>query len=280
MQRLLADVLDHFRNLLVVALGSDGGELLDLPETELALVKAQAQRIDADAVLRMIDALAGAEGRLRYALSKRILFEIALIKAIKARQTTGIDGVLKQLNELKNRVGGLPSGSSQPESRGATAPAKPPAVHENPANHGATAAPSTSVEDAWHYAVEHLGKVTPLAKTYLIGARPLGLKGNVFTIGFEPQFAEHREFVDTARNRELLQTKLKEKLRTDISLKFEVAESTVVAMPQPTKATEASAPSPAKSAEPAKKNPEEFKNDPLIKKALEIFKGTVVEVRK
>jgi DNA polymerase-3 subunit gamma/tau len=280
LQRLLADVLDHFRNLLVVALGGDGGELLDLPETELALVKAQAQRIDADAVLRMIDALAGAEGRLRYALSKRILFEIALIKAIKARQTTGIDGVLKQLNELKNHFSGLPSGSSQPESRGATAPAKPSAVHEKPATHGMTAAPSASVEDAWHYAVEHLGKVTPLAKTYLIGARPLGLKGNVFTIGFDPQFAEHREFVDTARNRELLQAKLKEKLRTEVSLKFEVAEVPTAVVPRPARMTEASAPPPAKNPEDEKKNPEEFKNDPLIKKALEIFKGTVVEVRK
>jgi hypothetical protein len=27
-------------------------------------------------------------------------------------------------------------------------------------------------------------------------------------------------------------------------------------------------------------SPEEFKNDPLIKQALEIFKGTIVEVRK
>jgi len=122
--------------------------------------------------------------------------------------------------------------------------------------------------------------VTPLAKTYLIGARPLGLKGNVFTIGFEPQFAEHREFLDNARNRELLQAKLKEKLRTEVSLKFEVAEVAAPAALRPAKAMETSAPSHAQSAESAKKNPEEFKNDPLIKKALEIFKGTVVEVRK
>jgi len=33
-------------------------------------------------------------------------------------------------------------------------------------------------------------------------------------------------------------------------------------------------------AEPAKMSVDDFKNDPLIKKALEIFKGTIVEVRK
>ena len=278
LQRLLADVLDHFRNLLVVALGGDAGELLDLPETELALIKAQAQRIDADAVLRMIDALAAAEGRLRYALSKRILFEIALIKAIKARETTGIDGVLKRLNELKNQVGGSSSASAQPESRVATA--NPVPVHEKPANPSVAAPSAASVEDAWLYAAEHLGKATPLTKTYLVGARPLGIKNGVFVVGFDPEFAAQCEFINTARNRELLQTKLKEKLRMDVSLKFEVTEAATAAVPRPAKAAESAGPSPTRSAEPAKRNPDDFKNDPLIKKALEIFKGTVVEVRK
>ncbi len=279
LQRLLADVLDHFRNLLVVTLGGDGAGLLDLPETELALVKAQAQRIDADAVLRVIDALAAAEGRLRYALSKRILFEIALIKASKARQTVGIDGVLKKLNELKNQLGGAtpaPSAPTQTEPRAAAA-AKPSAVLEkSAADAGATA----SIEEAWRYAVEHLGKVTPLAKTYLIGTRALGMKGGVFTVGFDPEFADRREFVDTTRNRELLQAKLKEKLHADVSVKFEVAETSAPAAPRTVKAVKPMAAPAAKAVEAVKASPDDFKNDPLIKKALEIFRGTVVEVRK
>ncbi len=101
LQRLVADLLDHFRNLLVVTLGEEGITSLQLPDTELGLLKAQAKRTDSDAVLRIIDALAAAEGRLRYALSKRVFFEIALVKAVKARDMTGIDGVLKKLNELK-----------------------------------------------------------------------------------------------------------------------------------------------------------------------------------
>jgi len=278
LQRLLADVLDHFRNLLVVTLGGDGAELLDLPETELALVKAQAGRIDADAVLRMIDALAAAEGRLRYALSKRILFEIALIKAIKARQALGLDGVLKKLNELKNQIGGgapAAPGPAQAESRPAAKTAAP--REKSPADSGTSAA---SIDEAWHYAVEHLGKVTPLAKTYLIGTRALGMKAGVFTVGFDPEFADRREFVDTARNRDLLQARLKEKLHADVSLKFEVTEAAAPAVTRPVKASETKAAPAARSAGEAPGSPDDFKNDPLIKKALEIFKGTVVEVRK
>ena len=279
LQRLLADLLDHFRNLLVRALaskdsgqGGDVAALLELSDTELELLKSQAQRIDSDAVLRMIDALAAAEGRLRYALSKRIFFEIALVKAIKAREMTGIDGVLKKLNELK--AGGVVAAVP------AAPPHSPARARPVPAAETAASTASSSLVEAWDYAVEHLGKVTPLAKTYLVGARPLRLEGNVAVIGFDSEFAERRDFVDTARNRELLQGKLKEKLRMDVAIKFEVVESVASPAPKPVRPLESNPAAAATPSASVKKAPEDFKNDPLIKKALEIFKGTVVEVRK
>jgi DNA polymerase-3 subunit gamma/tau len=127
--------------------------------------------------------------------------------------------------------------------------------------------------------VEHLGKVTPLAKTYLIGTRPLGLRDNVLVVGFDSEFADRREFVDTVRNRELLQAKLKEALRMDVSLRFEIAEGTAPPS-KPPEVPPGKSPAAAKAPSPVKKTLDDFKDDPLIKKALEIFKGTIVEVRK
>src|SRR5579862_8280947 len=51
LQRLVADLLDHFRNLLVVTLGEEGVASLQLPDTEIELLKSQAKRTDADAAL-------------------------------------------------------------------------------------------------------------------------------------------------------------------------------------------------------------------------------------
>ena len=273
LQRLMADLLDHFRNLLVVTLGEDGVQSLQLPESEIDLLRAQAKRVDADAVLRIIDALSAAEGRLRYALSKRVFLEIALVKAVKARELVGIDGVLKKLNELKGQVViGASAVSlpvvSEPKANKPAAPA--------PQRHSGEAAPAdspVSIEEAWTYAVEHLGKIVPLARSYLVGTRPLGMQGNVLVVGFDQEFAERKEFADRPRNIEVLQAKLKEKLRMDVALKFEVVKS---ATPTPARTPSA----PVKGTEPVKKSLDEFKNDPLIKKALEIFKGTIVEVRK
>jgi hypothetical protein len=63
--------------------------------------------------------------------------------------------------------------------------------------------------------------------------------------------------------------------------------SETVAAPAPTTPASSApaAPSPSKPAasapvpKPVQLDPAEFKNDPLIKKALEIFKGTIVDVR-
>jgi DNA polymerase III subunit gamma/tau len=283
LQRLAADLLDHFRNLLVVTLGEEGLASLQLPDTEIELLKAQAERADSDAVLRIIDALAAAEGRLRYALSKRVFFEIALVKAIKARDMVGIDGLLKKLNELK-AGGGIVA--AVPVAQPPTAQVRPaPAAGTRSTDSGQAAATTTSVslEDAWATAVEHLGKVVPMAKAYLMGTQPLGLKGNVLTIGFDPEFSDRKELADRPRNIEVLQAKLKEKLRMDVAVKFQAAEPVAARSHAP---TPAHAPEQTKSVvatkpvEPGKKSLDEFKNDPLIKKALEIFKGTIVEVRK
>jgi hypothetical protein len=105
--------------------------------------------------------------------------------------------------------------------------------------------------------------------------------------------------VDNARNHALLHTKLAELGHHNAQIKFikaerptgRVAAPTPVAAPVPASAAVTSKRSevgtPAPTIQPTIKeksasvpfNKDDFKNDPLIQKALEIFKGTIVEVR-
>jgi DNA polymerase-3 subunit gamma/tau len=122
----------------------------------------------------------------------------------------------------------------------------------------------------------------------------------VLTIGFDPEFADHLELVNNQKTHAILQTKLKELGQPDTQIKFVQAERpdsfarveasappapptsptlpTSPPLPQPASSA-AAAPLARKKVEPAALNAEDFKNDPLIKKALEIFKGQIVEVR-
>ena len=106
--------------------------------------------------------------------------------------------------------------------------------------------------------------------------------------------------MDNARNHTLIQTKLAELGHANTQIKFIKAEAPIgqaakTAAPVPVAGVPPKAASPAPAApkpgeggapvsgreKPASVafNKDDFKNDPLIQKALEIFKGQIVEVR-
>jgi hypothetical protein len=128
-----------------------------------------------------------------------------------------------------------------------------------------------------------------------VDANPVSFVKNVLVIGFDPEFEDHLGLVDNARNHTLLQTKLAELGHANCQIKFIKAEAPVgekmkpagpapvapVTTPQtilPVAKSVAAAPAEKKSAA-VPFNKDTFKDDPLIQKALEIFKGQIVEVR-
>ncbi|MBC8097587.1 MAG: DNA polymerase III subunit gamma/tau, partial [Akkermansiaceae bacterium] len=323
--RLLSDLLGHFRNLLIFQVTRGDLNLLEVSEAEAGALKEQASMAGADGLTRIMEVFTDAELRLRDAASKKILLEVALLKAIEARKAVSLDTVLRRLQELR---GERPSGeSSAPApvpaarpapvstpavpaaSRFVSAPAAPVApvsvpdapstLAETPA--AATPAAGLNLEELWARLLEAVGRASPFTRSYLLEAHPVSFAKNLFVIGFAPEFEEHLGLVDNSRNHTLLQTKLSELGHSNSQIKFIKAEplenrraataAPAVSPPAPTQATAApktssAAVAPAKPAAAASDKPvsiafskDDFKNDPLIQKALEIFKGQIIEVR-
>ncbi len=202
-----------------------------------------------------------------------------------------------------------PKHSSSAPSAAGPAPAIAEIAGKPEARAAATAGASQEqLEQLWGNLVEAVGRASPFTKSYLLEAHPVSLEKNILTIGFDPEFAEHLGLVDNAKNHTLLQTKLQELGHPDCRIKFIQAEAPAQRQRQepetkspPARAVTAapasvSAPQPAISAAPAKgagesgapvkpraesapAHKEDFKNDPLIKKALEVFKGQIVDIR-
>src|SRR5687768_7701768 len=122
--RLLSDLLSHFRNLMIFQFSKGDLSLLDISEAEASTLTQQAQEVSGDAITRIMEVLADAEGRLRDAASKKIFLEISLLKAIEARSAMSIDSVLKKLNDLRgNGSGGSAPVGFAPAPQRASAPA-------------------------------------------------------------------------------------------------------------------------------------------------------------
>ncbi len=318
--RLLSDLLNHFRNLLIYQVSKGDLKLLEASEAEAAALAEQAKSATSAGLTRIMDVLAGAELRLRDAPSKKTLVEVTLLKAMEARNAVSVDALLKQLQNLKGGKAGsevvsipmpspAPSVSPAPFRAQATSAAGQEAAAPVPVAElretGSASAPvfpaaERGLDALWASLVEAVGRVSPFTRTYLLEAHAVSFQKNVFVIGFDPEFEDHLALVDNARNHTLLQTKLSELGHPDAQIKFVKAEDPSrkeAAAPAPEPAATVAAPvpkpnPPAPVARPAAKAPavkekpapvafnkEDFKNDPLIQKALEMFKGQIVEVR-
>jgi len=318
LSRLLSDLLSHFRNLLIYQVSKGDLRLLEVSETEAASLAAQASGVGSEALTRIMEVLTDCETRLRDAASKKILIEVALLKTIEARNAASIDTVLKRLEELRRNndareIVSIPMPAQPP----ATPPNAPPPVRA--ASRAAASPESASLasvrtaaslaatnmsassdgdlEQLWRQVVDAVGRASPFTRSYLLEAHPVLFDQNLLTIGFDPEFADHLQLVDNAKNRTLIQTKLSEFGFADAQVKFVKAEARLN-RPRPTESlVESAAPSATAAAAPKEAeekavpsqdkpkpgpvpfNQEDFKNDPLIQKALEIFKGQIVEVR-
>ena len=313
LNRLISDLLSHFRNLLIFQVSKGDSRLLETSEAEAAALGEQTKLVGTDTLTRIMEVLTDTESQLRNAASKKIFVEVALIKAIEARNTISIDSLLKQLATMRGSSAAPAPARPAPASAPAATPA--PAAPVRPAPAAPAPAPALAMHDAvppltnpvgnvsldqlWRDLVDAVGRVSPFTRSYFLEAFPVSLTGKVLTIGFDPEVKDHVGLVDNSKNHTLITTKLAELGHPGMQVKFVVTEAPAQApAPAPAAAPAtapstpaAPAPAAAKSAEapPAPRTPtkaaskpfdvNDFMNDPLIQKALEIFKGRIVDVR-
>jgi DNA polymerase-3 subunit gamma/tau len=306
LSRLVSELLNHFRNLLIYQVSKGDMRILEVSESEAAALKEQSAALSSDALTRIMEVFTDCEGRLRDAASKKILIEVALLKAIEARNAVSIDTVLKQLQQMRSGSGsgmGVPPARSVEKPTASAAPMASAPAAQSAATVAQVAVPVSNseidLENLWSQLVESVGRASPFVKTYFLEAHPVSFVKNVFTIGFDPEFADHIALVDNSRNHAIVQTKLAELGFPNCSIKFikadappnrvrPVGEAEPVVVPSAAMRKEAAAAPQKVVTETAPAKPklesipfskEDFKNDPLIQKALEIFKGQIVDVR-
>jgi DNA polymerase-3 subunit gamma/tau len=299
--RLLSDLLNHFRNLLIFQVSRGDLNLLEVSEAEVAALKEQSALANTDAFTRILEVFADAELRLRDASSKKIMVEVALLRAIEARNALPLDAVLKQLNQLRSGQGGAGVSPAQSPTTERRAPSRSETIGAHKHAESVLGAPgatpaaladgppiSADLAATWAKLVEAVSRVSPFIRTYLLEAGPVSFDKSILVIGFDPEFADHLALIDNPRNRTLLQTKLAEIghpgsqikfIKTELPADRPRAQATIPPTPVAmSPGAPQSAPVREKSA-PVTFNKNDFKNDPLIQKALEIFKGQIVEVR-
>jgi DNA polymerase-3 subunit gamma/tau len=146
LQQVLKALTGHFRDVLLWMHAPELAGGGDATESQSAVLKEQAAGTDAEKVLRIMDILTEAEGQMRFALSRRTVMEVALLKAGRAAATVSLDELVARLEAMEGGAavagGGVVAGSSageppavrpvaggaSPVSQSAGGPSAPPAA--------------------------------------------------------------------------------------------------------------------------------------------------------
>ena len=137
MERLCVEMIDFYRNLMILKSVKNAGDLVIAAASELEHQRAEADAYDLSAILHCMDMLQKTLERLRGGASRRVEMEMALMRLCTPALDTDVSALLRRVKALEDA---LRSGAA------AAAPAPVPACESEAeaAPPAAPAAPATS----------------------------------------------------------------------------------------------------------------------------------------
>ena len=224
--RLVTDLLEHLRHLLLVQHLGEVPESLPVTDETRERLRAQANQLGEAPVLRLIDLLAVAVEDMRQGGDPRLPLELALVKVTRPAADLSRESVAFRLEQLEQRVAAAgshagPTPAPTMEASATVEPAPPPASPP-------LEPPSLELEqlqEAWQRTIVPAVEVKSIpVASVLREARPAGLAADTLTLEFPAGAAFHRQLAEEPKNSSLLREALYEVTGRRLALAFAVGE--------------------------------------------------------
>lgn len=114
--QFVTDFTWYLRNLLLIGNSDEEEEeVLDVSAEQYRLLQEESRMVDDETLMRYIRILSELSGQLRYAVQKRVLVEVALVKLCRPQMETNLDSVLDRLRVLEQKMEqGIPVQAAAP----------------------------------------------------------------------------------------------------------------------------------------------------------------------
>jgi len=221
--RLVTDLIEHLRHLLLVQHIGEVPESLPVTEETRERLHAQANQLGEAAVVRLCDLLAVAVEDMRQGGDPRLPLELALVKVTRPAADLSRESIAYRLEQLEHRPAAAPAPPPEPAETPASEPAPPPRA-------AVTAPPSVELEqlqEAWQRTVIPAVEERSIpAASVLREAQPTDLAADTLTVEFPPSARFHRELAEEPRNATLLKDALYELTGRHLDVAYEIGEAT------------------------------------------------------
>ncbi len=222
--RLVTDLLEHLRHLLLVQHMHDVPDSLPVTDEARERLREQANQIPAATVVRMIDLLAVAVDDMRQGGDPRLPLELALVKVTRPSADLSRESLAFRLERLEEGHTGSAEKPSSAGSTSAEVTLPPPAQLEDPP--APLRIELEQLQEAWRRtilpAVEQ--RSIPIGQT-LGEAHPAALAGDTLTLEFPPTAAFHLRVAEDPKNAAMLRDALYEVTGRKLIVEFELGEA-------------------------------------------------------
>jgi DNA polymerase-3 subunit gamma/tau len=253
------DLMRFFRDLLVAKVAA-GQEILDVSDSELTVIKEILKATSEDHLTLLLSELIAAESDVRVAFSPRIALEMALIRASFLNMLKPVKHALENIESLMEDRGGGPVGPADLREKPKESAKDEPSISAS--EEKSSSAVDTKAEgidiDPDNFRERFLAKVEgmnhPLA-CKLAGAG-LRIEGDSLVVTFDGGSAIHADSVKGSLK--LLENTASEIFGRKLSLKIDIVR---------------------KKVQRKRELKEKILSEPLVKEAIELFDGRIVDVR-
>ena len=248
--RLIADLLEHLRHLMLVQHMGEVPETLPVTEETRERLREQAHQLPQATVLRLCDLLGDAIGDMRAGGDPRLPLELALVKATRPAADLSWEALSHRLELLEHRPAGAaaspapvaPAKPAAPAKKveAAPDPASEPASGEEPVPTEETPEPveevaaspaneSVTVElqrlqESWQRSIVPAIASIP-TRSLFQEARPVALEGTRLKIEFPRSASFHRNLAGDEKNSSQLADALYELTGARLSFEFVITEA-------------------------------------------------------
>ena len=98
---LAADFTEYLRDLILLQVDANAADLLDVSGDQLALLQEEAAMTDEETLLRFIRIFSELGGRMRYALNRRVMMEIALIRICRPQMESDTGSLAARIARME-----------------------------------------------------------------------------------------------------------------------------------------------------------------------------------
>ncbi len=277
LRQLTKELVEQFRNIAVVKITRDAGDLLEFSDEEVQKLKALSSDISIEQLTLLLSELLKIEGEVRSAINPRYTLELGLLRTSFVKGMTSIESILKTLNEapVSNEIKRPETGNSSPENplRALNEPPKnnksdkpelaPSPVTEKKTEIAEQTAADSSVPiidkyEIWKKLLETIDSDDHRLFCKLEGAKVVNLTDSELVIGFNGGMSVLADSIKSQAS--VIQPVLQKISGQNLKLK-------ILSLPE---------------TQPKKdigKIKEEVFDEPLVKNALKIFDGSLLRVK-